>query len=188
MRIREHALLLLSAIALLLGTARLNAEELPKVGETADDFELKTLAGDDVKLSKLSAQGPVVVVVLRGFPGYQCPLCTRQVAEILKSADAFEKSKAHVVLIYPGPPEKLTDRAKEFIGKTKLPDHFKFVTDPGYSFTNDWSLRWDAKRETAYPSVFVVDQKRKVHFAHISKSHGNRAKTKDVLAALKKLN
>lgn len=60
-----------------------------KVGSEAPDFELAALGGEKVKLSKLTESGPVV---LRGYPGYQCPLCTRQVGELIGKADEFKKA------------------------------------------------------------------------------------------------
>jgi hypothetical protein len=59
----------------------------PAVGDTARDFELTGLGGDKVKLSTFTADGTVVLVVLRGWPGYQCPICTRQSAGFMAKAD-----------------------------------------------------------------------------------------------------
>jgi hypothetical protein len=56
--------------------------------------------------------------------------------------------------------------------------------DPDYKFTNAYRLRWDAPRETAYPSTFVIDRERKVRFAKVSKTHGGRATASEVLKAL----
>lgn len=58
------------------------------------------------------------------------------------------------------------------------------VTDPDYIFTNSWGLRWDAPRETAYPSTFVIDRKGVVRFTKISKTHGDRANPADILKAV----
>src|SRR5271156_2942610 len=59
-----------------------NAKDIgPKVGEEAKDFELSALSGEKVQLAKLTEGGHVVLVVLRGYPGYQCPLCTKQFGE-----------------------------------------------------------------------------------------------------------
>ena len=58
------------------------------------------------------------------------------------------------------------------------------VTDPDYAFINSYGLRWDEKNETAYPSTFVIGKDKIVRFAKISKTHGDRAKTADVLNAL----
>ncbi len=164
--------------------ACLSAADAPKVGGEAKDFELTAIGGEKVKLSKAAESGPVVLVVLRGYPGYQCPLCTRQVGEFLGKADEFKKAGAQVVLVYPGPAEKLKERAGEFVKGKDYPAHVTLLLDPDYAFTNAYGLRWDAPNETAYPSTFVIDSKRKVLFAKTSTTHGDRAKVGDVLKAL----
>jgi hypothetical protein len=63
-----------------------------------------------------------------------------------------------------------------------------FVTDPDYTFTNAYNLRWDVPRETAYPSTFVMDKQRKIHFARISKTHGGRTSAAEVLKAAQEIN
>jgi peroxiredoxin len=175
------------AAVALLGTAAgatQAADKPPAVGEVAKDFELSALGGDAVKLSKLTDAGPVVLVVLRGYPGYQCPLCTRQVGELIGQADAVKAAGGQVVLVYPGPADGLKSHAQEFVRGKDYPAHFHLVLDPDYSFTNSYGLRWDARNETAYPSTFVLDNSRKVRFAKVSKTHGDRAKAADVLKAL----
>jgi peroxiredoxin len=171
----------LPSLALAQASSQLDVVE---VGETAADVEFQPLDGEPVKLSALTADGPVVLVVLRGFPGYQCPVCFRQVGELINHADEIAAAGAKVVLVYPGPPEGLADRAKEFLKDTQLPESFVFVIDPDYGFTNLYGLRWNAPRETAYPSTFVLDQNRMVKFRKISTSHGDRARADDVVAAL----
>ena len=171
------------------GEATLEAP--PKVGDTVPDFALPALlpgggADAKVELSKVLEDGPVVLVVLRGYPGYQCPMCTRQVGSLIQQADAFKKAGARVVMVYPGPAENLEMRAKEFGGKGELPDNFVFLLDPGYEFTNAYHLRWEAPGETAYPSTFVVTPDRKVTYATVSKTHGGRPKTAEVVAAAQK--
>jgi thioredoxin-dependent peroxiredoxin len=123
-------------------------------------------------------------VVLRGWPGYQCPLCSRQVKELTDVAERFQKAGAQVVLVYPGPAAGLKEHAREFAAGKTLPKGFLLLLDPDYQFTNAYGLRWDAARETAYPSTFVLDSGRTIRFALVSRSHGGRAKTGDVLQAL----
>lgn len=156
----------------------------PAVGDVAADFELKTLQEDKVTLSKLIADGPVVLVVLRGFPGYQCPVCNSQVGQFLSNAKKFDAANARVVLVYPGPADGLKRHADEFVRGKTLPENVFLVLDPDYEFTKTYHLRWDAKNETAYPSTFVIDRERKVTFAKISMSHGGRASAEEVLKAL----
>ncbi len=156
------------------------------MGETAPDFELKNLKSENIKLSVLSDKGPVILVALRGFPGYQCPICTVQVGQLIAKAEQFAKANARVLLVYPGPSEGLKARADEFVRGKDIPANFHLVLDPDFKFTNRYGLRWKAAGETAYPSTFVLDTRRKVLFAKVSRSHGDRAKVDDVLAALPK--
>ncbi|MBN9118586.1 MAG: redoxin domain-containing protein [Planctomycetes bacterium] len=174
-----------AVVVVVVGAAGLlSAADAPKVGGEAKDFELTALGGEKVKLSKAVESGPVVLVVLRGYPGYQCPICTKQVAEFLGKADEFKRAGAHVVFVYPGPADKLKEYAAEFVKGKDYPAHFTVLLDPDYALTNAYGLRWDAKNETAYPSTFVIDGKRKVTFAKVSTTHGDRAKVGDVLKAI----
>jgi peroxiredoxin len=159
---------------------------MPEVGDTAPDFALDSLDGAKVNLSALVQEGPVVLVVLRGYPGYQCPICSAQVGDLMSKAGEFREARARVVLVYPGPSEGLKQRAGEFLHGRTLPEHFQIVLDPGYTFTNSYGLRWDAPKETAYPSAFVIDTMRTIRFARISRSHGGRAKASEILDALRK--
>ncbi len=157
---------------------------VPKIGDKIKDVALEPVDGKTTKLSRLTKDGPLVLVLLRGYPGYQCPICTRQVGELRKHANDFEKLKARVVLIYPGAAAGLKQRAEEFLKGTQIPKPFLFAIDPDYQLTAKYGLRWDAAGETAYPATFVIDQKRVVRFRKISKSHGDRAPTAEVLKAL----
>jgi peroxiredoxin len=158
----------------------------PKVGDKAPDFTLKTLEDQTVRLSDFTATGRVVLVVLRGWPGYQCPLCTRQVQDYITSASRFASAKARVVMVYPGPADDLKAHAREFLKNHQWPREFIYLTDPAYSMVNAYGLRWDAPGETAYPSTFVLDRKGVVRFAKISRGHGDRTTAADLLEELKR--
>ncbi len=158
----------------------------PAVGDKAPDFTLSTLKGKRVRLSEVTATAPVVLVALRGYPGYQCPLCNKQAHDFLKSAQGFADAKVRVILVYPGPSDDLAAKATEFVTDKDLPENFDLLLDPGYEFTNLYGLRWDAPKETAYPSTFMIDQKGIVFFSKISKSHGGRTKAAELLEVLMK--
>lgn len=159
----------------------------PTKGEKAKDFSLATLDGDSVSLSKLFKDGPVVLVVLRGWPGYQCPICTRQVADLVGHAKEIEGTDARVVLVYPGPSEKLKEHAEDFRRGKGIPASFYFVIDPDYTFANQYHLRWDAPNETAYPSTFVIDREGTIRFVQVSHTHGGRATAATILKELDQL-
>lgn len=157
----------------------------PGKGDTVPPVTWQSLDGKPVELAALLKQGPVVLVVLRGFPGYQCPICNRQVGELIQRADDFRDAGATVVCVYPGPAPGLAARAKEFLGDKTIPDHFRLVLDPDLKFTTEFGLRWDAPRETAYPSTFVIGKDGKVVWSLVSREHGGRSKPVEILRALK---
>ena len=156
----------------------------PRLGEKAPAFALTAIDGRRVTLANEVARGPVVLVLLRGWPGYQCPFCTRQFADFLDHARELDAARARVVWVYPGPADQVQQHATAFTASRALPRNFVVVPDPDYVFTNAYGLRWDEPQETAYPATFVVDRSSVVRFAQISIGHDQRAKAIDVLKAL----
>lgn len=157
------------------------------MGEKARAIDVKTLDDKMVRLAPLLRRGPVVLFVLRGYPGYQCPFCTKQVGELVQNADQFSKRHASVVLVYPGPSDNLKKYAGEFVAGKDIPASFRFAIDPDYGFTNRYGLRWDAPQETAYPSTFVIGRDGSIAYAKVSHEHGDRAPLPEILTALDNL-
>lgn len=177
----------LVALAMVLGLGAAQAQQTPDVGQTAPSFVLSTPDGQHVALADAEKKGPVVLVVLRGFPGYQCPYCVKQVHDYVENASGFAKAGASVILVYPGPPADLDAHAKEFLAKQNtLPPGIQLVVDPDYRFTNRYGLRWEKEHETAYPSTFLLDRQGNVFFRKISEGHGDRTTAADMLAELAK--
>jgi peroxiredoxin len=156
-------------------------------GDNAIDFTLQSVAEEKIQLSTLNNNNPLVLIVLRGWPEYQCPVCSRQVGQFIDMADKFQKLGANVLMIYPGPSNVLKEKAQEFTEDFTFPDNFHFALDPDYSMVNKYGLRWNAPRETAYPSTFVIDKTGKIVYSKISTTHGGRAAVNEVLEALGKL-
>lgn len=181
--------LVLAAVALALAAAAPATMPAtpPAVGDMAKDFNLNDLAGQPVSLASAEKDGPVVVIFLRGWVGYQCPICTKQVGDFVVHADDFKAAHARVLLIYPGPAAELKEKAAEFSADLKLPEGFTLLTDPETTTATAWNLRWNKKGETAYPSTFVIDTTNKITFAKISHSHADRAAAADVLKVIPKM-
>ena len=140
--------------------------QIPAVGARAPDFTLSTPTGKAVTLSTEQSGDDLVLVILRGFPGYQCPYCVKQVHDFADHASDFKAKNTRVLLVYPGPPADLDQHAKEFLeeaGRLAI-QPVVLVTDPDYKVTNLYGLRWDAPHETAYPSTFILDKKGIVSF------------------------
>ena len=172
------------AVTLLLCRSAAAPAKAPQAGEQAPDFALPTPEDVVVDLKSLVGDGPVVLVVLRGWPGYQCPLCARQVQDFVAQAARFEARGAKVVMIYPGPAEALKAHASEFLRDKNWPAGFTLLLDPDFTFTHAYRLRWDMRRETAYPATFILERGGRIRFAHVSQTHGNRLDAARALAAL----
>ena len=167
----------------------LHAAEIPKAGDKAPDFTLKSLDDQTVRLGELTTKGNVVLIVLRGWPGYQCPICDRQVQDFIRIKSDFAEAKAQIVFVYPGPADGLKAHAEAFKKwkNKEWPKEFLYVLDPDYTMVNAYGLRWDAPKETAYASTFVLDTKGVARFAKTSRSHGDRTKADDAFTEVKKL-
>lgn len=168
----------------LAGLLSASAAAPPKEGDRAPNFTLKTLDDKPVELQKLTEKSRVVLVVLRGWPGYQCPICERQVSDLVRSAQKLKERGVQMIFVYPGPAEQLKAHAQEFLQNKAWPSEFLFVTDPDFAFTAAYGLRWEAPNETAYPSTFIIDRDTKVRFAHVSKEHGGRVDANELLKQL----
>lgn len=180
-----QASLLAPCSVLLLLALPMGAQTVPpEVGQKAPAFSLRTPEGVEVRLSDVLRQGPVVLIVLRGYPGYQCPYCQRQVHDFTQNASGFAKADATILLVYPGPPADLGQHARDFLAHEPLPANVHLVIDPDYKFTNLYGLRWNAPAETAYPSTFLLDRAGIIFFRKISRSHGDRTTAASVLAEL----
>lgn len=170
--------LLLATVSLLPG--------LPGPGEAAPALTLPSVRGGQIRMSELWTKGPTVLVFLRGFPGYQCPFCQRQLRGFIQQRAEFARTKAQLVFVYPGPSAGLGDRAAERLAGESFPAEFEMLLDPDYALTERYGIRWSAPRETAYPSVFVVGKDGVVQFVQSVRSHGNRMPAADVLSYLEK--
>jgi peroxiredoxin Q/BCP len=154
-----------------------------KPGSASPSITLRSLEGKDVPLASLQATGPLVYIQLRGWVGYQCPLCTKQVGELLAHAKDFEAAGAQVVLAYPGSDSEVDARAREFIAGKDFPDNIHSLLDPDLAAVNALGLRWDAPNETAYPAALIL-RDGKIAFSKISTSHAGRAGVDELLKAL----
>jgi peroxiredoxin len=180
-RLSSHLLRLIPILALVLTVSTANAQTLATGGK-APNFTLLTPTGSSVSLDSDTSKGTTVLVFLRGFPGYQCPYCVRQVHDFAEHSSDFAAKMVRVLFVYPGPPAALGDHAKEFLTQeADLPANIQLVVDPDYKVTNLYGLRWDAPHETAYPSTFILDNHRTIKFEKISHAHGDRTTAEDVL-------
>jgi peroxiredoxin len=176
---------LFSLPALLLAVSIPTFAGVPRIGDQAPDFTLPAVNGGELTLSSLTAHGSVVLVVLRGYPGYQCPFSQQQFEAYEQAAASFAVAGAEVVFVYPGTGgQDLLKNARQLAGPLGLPAHTHMVVDPDYQFTTQYGLRWQAADQTAYPSTFLVSRKGLVFFAHTGRTSSDQTPATEALAAL----
>lgn len=94
--IPNFRLLQAGVILFLLITALIvRADAIPKPGQAAPDFQLKTLAGDTVRLSELTHKGPVMLV----FYETQCVYCYAHIGEFNALHDKYHSKGLSIVAI-----------------------------------------------------------------------------------------
>jgi peroxiredoxin Q/BCP len=160
------------------------ADHIPGVADHAPNFTLSTLGGTTLQLSTLTGQGRVILIVLRGYPGYQCPYSLQQFNDFQQYAAQFAALNTQIVFIYPGPSPNLVSEATDFATTSSMPGNIHLVIDPDFTVINLYGLRWNAPSETAYPSTFIIEKDRSIFSVQVGKSHGDHPSAADTLAAL----
>ena len=164
------------------------AAEQQDVGERVVDFELPVVGSEEyLSLSDEYEQGAVVVVVLRGYPGYQCPVCSRQVGSLANRAKGLAGQAHRVILVYPGEGTLLKRHAGQFMGSRSLPQPLVLVRDDEMKMVASWGLRWRAHRETAYPATYIIGRNGRIRWKKVSESHAGRSTVEEILKELRKL-
>ena len=75
-----------------LGTGGINANLLPKVGQTAPDFEVRDLLGNPVRLSEFRGQ-PVWLM----FWGSWCPPCRAEFPDVQRAYEQLEPDRVRLL-------------------------------------------------------------------------------------------
>ena len=175
---------LLSLPALVLALTVPTLAATPGVTDRAPDFTLPTPGGAAVQLSSLTASSRVVLIVLRGYPGYQCPYSLQQFNDFQQFAAQFAALGTQILFVYPGTSSNLASEAGAFAPASAMPGNVHLVIDPDFAVTNLYGLRWKAPGETAYPSTFIIEKDRSIFSVKVGNSHGDHPTAADTLAAL----
>jgi peroxiredoxin len=141
--------------------------------------------GDPVDLTRYRGR-KVVLVVLRGLPrsegGGFCPSCLAQVSSLMANRDEFARRGAEVLVVYPGP----TDRLGEFLqtARSRTPGEpaaaFRVLLDRECAACERLGIRDDL----AKPSTYVLDARGGVVYAYVGETSTDRPSVKAVLAQL----
>jgi peroxiredoxin len=170
-----------------------------QVGDRAPDFELLNAAGKKIKLSELTARGPVIVTWYRG--GW-CPYCNIALRGFQKLLPEIRAAGATLVALSPETPdnslstaeknqldfEVLSDRrnkvAHAYGVAYKVP---KIVTEQSRGRLDLAKHNCDDSGELPLGATYVVDRKGVIRYAFVDADYRKRAEPSAVLAELRQL-
>lgn len=156
-----------------------------KAGDTAPDFSLTDENGKAVTLSSL--EGTTVVVFYRA---YWCPFCVRQLSQLRSLKQAGDNF--NIVAISPDPANRLQETRAKVAKDGKGEINFPLLSDPGSKTVNAYGV-YDptyAGQDVdgiPHPSIFILDQNRKVSWVSVSMDYKKRPTNEEIRAELGKL-
>ncbi|MDP0490717.1 MAG: peroxiredoxin-like family protein [Verrucomicrobiota bacterium JB023] len=174
-------------------------ESALNVGDTAPDFTLKNATGEEVTLSKLLEDGPVILTWYRGS---WCPYCNITLNHYQQNLDKFKEAGAQLVALTPELPDKslsatekhgleyevLTDLNNQVADKFgivfKMSD---WVEDAMRSFANLPSYNGESYDDSTLPlsATYIIQPDRKITYAFLDAEYRNRATVEQILEGLK---
>jgi peroxiredoxin len=174
------------------------ASRAPQVGGVAPDITLSDQDGEEVRLSALLHQGPVVLIFYRGE---WCPYCNLQLRTFQARLDEIVDAGGQLVAVSPQTPDHSVSMA------TKNELGFPVLSDIGGHVIEQYGLRYEVDGETRklyetvrndlaeyngeggwiLPAVatFVIGADGAVRYANVSGDWRERAEPDDVIAELR---
>ncbi len=160
-----------------------------KAGDVSLPNSFVDYKGAPVDLKKYREGGPnpknLVLVMVRGIPqspgGVPCPYCVAQANSMAANYADFQKRDAEVLVVFPGPTEKVQDFIDQSAKKPELP--FPLLLDKDMQVCDRLGIRGDL----AKPSTYILDKKGNVTYAYVGETNMDRPSLKAVLAQLDKL-
>lgn len=176
------------------------ADRAIKAGQIAPDFSLPDADGNEVALTALLAQGPVVVSFYRGV---WCPYCNLELQALEAAADEFRAKGAALVAI--------SMQGAEDSRKSQQDNQLSFpiLTDQGGELAHRFGLRWtlqpyllkfhkmfkvelptihnDGQWNLPMPARYVIDVDRSVAYSEVNPDYTRRPEPADLFPVLDKI-
>lgn len=174
-------------------------ENARNVGDEAPGFTLQNQEAQEVSLSELLAEGPVVLLWYRG--GW-CPYCNLTLAAYQQRLDDIRRLGGTLVALTPELPDKsLSTAEKGDLG-------FQVLSDVGNSVARDYGVVFnltegvkanyeknfglsdfngDDSGELPLAATYVIDRDGEIRWAFVDADYRNRAEPADVIRALEEI-
>tara|TARA_R110002096_G_scaffold238581_2_gene430119 strand:- start:6791 stop:7504 length:714 start_codon:yes stop_codon:yes gene_type:complete len=172
-----------------------------QVGDQAPDFTLTNASGEEVTLSTMLKDGPVVLTWYRG--GW-CPYCNLTLRALQQKLPEFQAAGAQLLALTP----ELPDNSLSTSEKNGL--EFQVLTDLNHKIAKEYGTLFnltpevarlykeafnlqqyngdDAKdNELPLAATYIIDKDGTIQWAFLDADYRNRAEPTDIVAALKAL-
>lgn len=140
--------------------------------------------GNPVDLKSYRGKKTIVLVVTRGIPeapgGVFCPHCVAQVAGLSASRAEFEKRDAAVLVVFPGPADRVGEFLRQTAGQGTDEFSFPLLLDKDVSVVRKLGLSGDL----AKPSTFIIDKDGSVVYSFVGANSSDRPSVKAILKQL----
>jgi peroxiredoxin len=197
MMTRILSVLLLSTLVAVTGTP---AKPLAN-GDSVPDITLRTDANQEVRLRKLVAEKPAVLIFYRG--GW-CPFCTRHLAELATIEKDLLAAGVQMLAISIDQPSKLRETPnRDQLGYRLLSDQdaaaakafgiaFQVEDATVKRYKESFNIDLEAASGRTHhllphPAVFVVDTSGVIRFAHVGTDYKVRLEPEKVLEVARKV-
>ena len=145
------------------------------IGTAAPDFNLQSLNGDRVTLSKL--RGTKVLMIF--YRGHWCPFCVGHLQDIQTMLPELEKRGYQVLAISP---DDATDMQKM---ADRMDRPYLFLSDAGLKVTDLYGIRRD--EELPHPAMILLDDQGLVKWFYIGEDYKTRPSTTQLQQVLDRL-
>jgi peroxiredoxin len=140
--------------------------------------------GNFFNISQFRGRKRVVLIFLRGFPGYVCMSCSAQTTTLAEQEEEFKKRDAQVILVYPGHP----DTVPTFLEATR---NYSAEVDLPYPVLLDIDLaateRFGVKGNLVKPATVIIDKSGIIRYAYVGEKTYDRPAAADTIAELDKI-
>lgn len=140
--------------------------------------------GEVINIEELSAKKNILLVVLRGFAGSVCLVCSSQTIALSNSVDEFSKRNTEIILVYPGEAESIphfVSSVQNLESEFSLP--FPIVLDADLSLVTKFKINGSL----AKPSTLLIDKDGIIRYAYVGKHPGDRPTIPSLLDIIDKL-
>jgi peroxiredoxin len=163
------------------GPGRDDAQTNANVAAGALEITLTDSKGQPIDLKKYRGQKNIVLVVMRGYPGYVCPNCSAQTSRLIRHYSEITARDAEVLVVFPGPSEHLKDFvsvSQNQAANAEVP--FPVLLDEKFTLVDRLGIRGNL----AKPSTYILDKQGDVRFAFVGATSADRPSVKALLQQL----